>query len=45
MEENLDNSDQWSNNDKCQCECKNAMYVKEIMFGFLLYVIEKIDNI
>ena len=35
------NSDQWWNNNKCQCGCKNVMYVKEIIFGNLLHVIKK----
>ena len=26
------NSDQWWNNDTCQCEYKNRKYVKKIMF-------------
>ena len=37
------NSNQWSNNDKCQCEWKIFMYVKKIMFGILVMVnIEKV---
>ena len=39
------NSDQWWNNDKCWCECKNTMYVKKIMSGILLHVIVKMKNI
>ena len=39
------NSDQWWNNDKCQCECKNVMYVKKIIFGILLHVVVKMENI
>ena len=39
------NSDQWWNNDKFRCECKNIMYVKKIMFGILLHVIVKMENI
>ena len=38
-------SDQWWNHDKCRCECKNVMDVKKIMFGILLHVIVKIENI
>ena len=38
-------SDQWWNNDKFRCECKNIMYVKKIMFGILLHVIVKMENI
>ena len=37
------NLDQWWNNDKCKC--KNVMYVKNIMFGILLHVIVKLENI
>ena len=36
------NSDQWWNNNKCQCECKNVIHVKKIMFGILLHVVVKI---
>ena len=36
------NSGQWWNNDKCIFEC---MYVKKIMFGILLHVVVKIENI
>ena len=39
------NADQWWNNDKCRCEYKNVMYVKKIMFGILLHVIVKMENI
>ena len=39
------NSDQWGNNDKCWCECKNIMYVKEIIFRILLHVAVKMENI
>ena len=39
------NQDQWWNNDKCWCECKNLMYVKIIMFGTLLYVAVKMQII
>ena len=39
------NSDQWWNNDKCRSECKKRMYVKKIMFGTLLHVIVKMENI
>ena len=38
-------SDQWWNNDKCQCEYKNVMYVKKIIFGIQLHVIVKMENI
>ena len=39
------NSDQWWNNDKCRCECKNVMYVKKIIFGILLHLVVKMENI
>ena len=39
------NSNQKWNNDKCQCECKNLTYVKKIMFGILLDVVVKMENI
>ena len=39
------NLDQWWNNDKCRCECKNVMDVRKIMFGILLHVTVKIENI
>ena len=39
------NSDQWWNNDKCRCECKNQLYVKKIIVGILLYLVVKMENI
>ena len=39
------NSDQWWNNDKYRCECKNVMFVKKIIFGILLHVVMKMRNI
>ena len=39
------NFDLWCNNDKCYCECKNVMYIKKIIFGILLHVIVKMENI
>ena len=39
------NSDQWWNNDKCWCKCKNIMDVKENLFRILLYVAVKMENI
>ena len=39
------NLNQWWNNDKCWCECKTFMYVKEIVFGILLHVVVKMENI
>ena len=40
-----DFNESW-NNDKCRCECKkNNIYVKLIMFGILLYVIVRMENI
>ena len=38
-------STQWWNNDKCRCECKNITSVKKIMFGILVHVIVKMENI
>ena len=38
-------SDQSLNSDKCWCECKKVMYVKKIMFGILLHVVVKMENI
>ena len=34
------NSDQWWNNEKCQCECKTHVCQK-IMFGILLHAVLK----
>ena len=45
FDERVCSSDQWWNNDKCQCECKNVMYVKKVMFGILLPVLVKMENI
>ena len=39
------NSDQWWNNNKCRCECKNVIHVKKIMFGILLHAVVKMENI
>ena len=39
------NSNQWWNNDKCRCECKNIIYVKKIIFGILVHVFVKMENI
>ena len=39
------NSNQWCNSDKCLCEYKKVMYMKMFMFGILLYVIVKMENI
>ena len=39
------NSDQWWNNDKFWCECKKVMYVKKTIFGILLLVAVKMENI
>ena len=36
---------EWWNIDKCWCECKNAMYVKMIMFRILVHVAVKMENI
>ena len=35
-------SDQWWNNDKCWCECKNIIYV---MFEILVQAVVKTENI
>ena len=39
------NSDQWWNNDKCLSKCKKCIHVKKIIFGILLYVVAKMENI
>ena len=39
------NSDQWWNNNKCWCGCKNVMYAKKFTFGILIYVAVKMKNI
>ena len=39
------NSNQWWNNSKFWCKCKNIIYVKKITFGILFHVIMKIENI
>ena len=39
------NSDRWWNIDKYLGEFKNVTYVKKIMFGILLHVIVKMENI
>ena len=39
------NSDQWWNNDKCRCECKNVLYLKKLILGILLHVVVKMKNI
>ena len=39
------NSDQWWNNDKCKCECKKRHVCEKIMFGILLHVVVKMENI
>ena len=44
IEENVIQINSW-NNDKCRCEYKNTMYMKKIMFGILLHVIVKMENI
>ena len=38
-------SNQWWNNDKCRCECKNIIFVKKVMFGILVYAIVEMENI
>ena len=39
------NSDQWWNNIKCQCECKKRHVCEKIIFGILLHVVAKMENI
>ena len=39
------NSDQWWNNNNVDVCVENDMYVKKIMFGILLHVIVKRENI
>ena len=38
-------SNQWWNNDKYQCECKKFHVCEKRLFGILLHVIVKMDNI
>ena len=44
FDEEKRNSDQRWNNDKCRCECKNAMNVKKIIFRTFLHVTAKMGN-
>ena len=39
------NSDQWWNYNKCRCELRNIIYMKNIMFRILLHVVVKMVNI
>ena len=39
------NSDKWWNNDKYGCECKMRHVCKKIIFGILLHVVVKMENI
>ena len=39
------NSNKKWNNDKCQCECKNIICAKKVIFGILLHVVVKMANI
>ena len=39
------NSNQKWNSDKCWCERKKNIYVKKIIFGILLHVVAKMENI
>ena len=39
------NSNQWKNNNKCQCECKKHNICKNFIFGNLLHVIVKMGDI
>ena len=39
------NSDQWCNNDKCQCECKKCNVCAKDNAWNLLHAIVKMENI
>ena len=39
------NSDQWWNNDKVEVSVIKVMYKKMIMFGILLHVVAKMEDI
>ena len=39
------NSNQWWNGEKCQCEYKKIHVCEKIMFGILLPVFVKMENI
>ena len=39
------NSNQWWNNDKCQCEFKKRHDVKKIMFRIQLHAVVKMKNV
>ena len=39
------NSGQWWNNDKRWCEYESIIYVKKVVFGIVLHVIVKTENI
>ena len=39
------NSDQWWNNSKSRLSVKSIIYLKKIIFGILLHVVIKIENI
>ena len=38
-------SNQWWNNNKCRSECKNCHIYEKNIFGILLHVIVKMENI
>ena len=39
------NSNQWWNNDKCRCECKKHHIREKDLFGILVQVVAKMENI
>ena len=39
------NSDEWWENDKCQCEFKKRHVCKKIIFGILLHEVFRMENI
>ena len=39
------NSGQWWNNNKCWCECKKHHVCEKTIFGILLHVVVKVENI
>ena len=45
MEENIIQINGGWNNDECRCECKKPHVCEKIMFGILLHIIVKIENI
>ena len=45
FEERKFNSDQWWNNYKCRCEGRKRLVYKKVMFGILLHIVVKVENI